>query len=109
MVPSVCRSAKPPVSTHPGDIMNLAAEIRKAVLQGRRKEIQLLLISDDHIELDRNVAAGRIKTSTQLANALGITLQTAHGRLNRLAKAGYVERDKRRSPSGGNEWVYSVD
>ena len=86
--------------------MSFLSQLQETVMQGRSDDIRKYPLSDELIELQRNVEAGRIKTSNQLAKSGNMTPQTAHGKLDKLAKGGYVERVKRMSASGGCEWVY---
>ncbi len=86
--------------------MNLAKEVRRTVLQGRAKDIQRLLLSDESLELYRSINLGDISKTSQLAKAMGISSQNANAKLSRLYHAGYVQRREQTADSGGREYFY---
>lgn len=65
------------------------------------------MLSDRQIEIAKLVH--RLPTpiySTDIADRLGISIQNASSQMAKLAKAGYVTRQRVVAPSGGHEYQY---
>lgn len=88
--------------------MIIENEIRRAVLAGKSEGIRRLLLNTDQLWLVGFVRREKRLTSSALADALSISVQSASAKLNRLYVAGYVRREMIAAESGGIEYVYTV-
>jgi len=86
--------------------MKIRRTIRKQVMAGDSNAIRDLLLTVAQIKLVKWVAANDVSTAAQLAQRLGVSIQNASSKLNRLYRAGYLERLTTSAESGGIEFVY---
>lgn len=81
-------------------------EVRKAVMRGDSSEIRGLLLTDSQIDTVKWVYKKDCATAAELAKLMGVSIQNASGKLNRLYRAGYLERLTVNAKTGGIEHVY---
>ena len=86
--------------------MSTEREIRKMVMAGDSGDIRNLLLTDSQISTVRWVSGRKFATAANLAFILGVSIQNASAKFNRLHKAGYLERLTTSAKSGGIEHVY---
>ena len=86
--------------------MSIDYKIRKQVMAGRGDLIRGLLLTANQIELVELVGRCDLMTANRLADLEDVSIQNASSKLNRLYKAGYLERITTSAESGGIEYVY---
>ena len=68
------------------------SKIRHAVMSGKGYAIRDLLLTFSQIELVEKVGKKECMTAHELSTDLGVSIQNASSKLNRLYRAGYLER-----------------
>ena len=87
----------------------MESDIRKLVLDGKGEKIRALLLTSNQIELVKMVnKAGTLRASL-LSHLQGGSIQNASAQLNRLYRAGYLNRLDTSASSGGIEYTYTTN
>ena len=79
--------------------------IRTEVLRGGSGNIRELLLNKAQITLLREIGTKEV-TSNWLSKIKKVSIQNASGKLERLRKAGYLSRENRGDPTGGDMFFY---
>jgi hypothetical protein len=85
--------------------MKLSTVLRMQVLKGNAPAIRKLLLSPHQVRLLKSLPA--VTTSGKLAKALGVSLQNASAKLERLRAGGYLRRTLIADPTGGYMYEYT--
>src|ERR1700733_277021 len=93
--------------------MDIAAVERPTRLPRFRRasEPPAFRLTDDDVEIIRQVARHRLIRSTQIAELVGRSLHSTNDRLSRLFHAGYVDRPRAQLdyyPTGSAPMVYAL-
>src|SRR5277367_5876991 len=93
--------------------MDVAAVARPTRLPRFRRasEPPAFRLTDDDVEIVRQVARHRLIRSTHIASLVGRSLDRTNDRLQRLFHAGYVDRPRAqldRFPTGSAHYVYAL-
>ena len=86
--------------------MSAERQIRKMVMVGDSGYIRNLLLTGSQIDTVRWVGGRKFATAADLSLVLGVSIQNASSKLNRLYKSGYLERLTTSAKSGGIEHIY---
>ncbi len=70
-------------------------------------DVKSVMLSPQSVEIVRWLKVSPM-TSTHLAKVLGININNASNRLQKLHKQGYLERSVDKSSSGGIEYIYQT-
>ena len=88
--------------------MKIERTIRKQVMAGNSGDIRSLLLNEDQIELVKKIGKASFITAAEISKDLNVSIQNASSKLNRLYRAGYLERLATSAKSGGIEYVYKA-
>ena len=85
--------------------MNVSSTIRAQVLRGESEDIRCLLLNRKQIALLRKIGTKEV-TSNWIASSEDVSIQNASSKLERLRKSGYLTRENRGDPTGGDMYFY---
>lgn len=84
--------------------------IRNLVLRGFENNVRALLVSKTQSKiLQIFLFTGEKLRSREIADNLNISVQNVDCQLTKLTYKGYLRRCKITNPSGGHEWLYTLE
>lgn len=75
----------------------------------KHAEIQNLMLTQGQLKILEYLDTKETVTTQELAEWLGISIQSASGRLSKLFNKGYLKKQQKPDPTGGHYFIYSAN